>query len=67
MAHRLVILICMITVNLLSQFVRCLLKEPSYIISGCGIVFDSDADSEVEETAVKFNPMMKALGVDDYE
>lgn len=28
---------------------------------------DSDADSEVEETAVKFNPMMKALGVEEYE
>jgi len=37
------------------------------LFAGCGIVSDSDADSEVEETAVKFNPMMKALGVEEYE
>ncbi|MGW7904290.1 isochorismate synthase [Staphylococcus xylosus] len=37
------------------------------LYAGCGIVSDSDADSEVEETAVKFNPMMKALGVEEYE
>lgn len=42
-------------------------KNQATLYAGCGIVFDSDADSEVEETAVKFNPMMKALGVDDYE
>ncbi|WP_436855335.1 isochorismate synthase [Staphylococcus caeli] len=37
------------------------------LFAGCGIVNDSNADSEVEETAVKFNPMMKALGVEEYE
>lgn len=42
-------------------------KNQATLFAGCGIVSDSDADSEVEETAVKFSPMMKALGVEKYE
>ena len=42
-------------------------KNQATLFAGCGIVQNSDADSEVEETAVKFNPMMKALGVEKYE
>src|SRR5699024_10721772 len=34
-------------------------KNQATLFAGCGIVQNSDADSEVEETAVKFNPMMK--------
>lgn len=34
------------------------------LYAGCGIVNNSNPDSEVEETAIKFTPMMKALGVD---
>ncbi|MCU5746022.1 isochorismate synthase [Staphylococcus sp. SQ8-PEA] len=37
------------------------------LFAGCGIVCNSDPDAEVEETAVKFKPMMKALGVESYE
>lgn len=33
------------------------------LYSGCGVVKDSDADSEFEETDLKFKPMLKALGV----
>ena len=32
------------------------------IFAGCGIVADSDPDSEYEETAIKFKPMLTALG-----
>ncbi|PHK49818.1 isochorismate synthase [Staphylococcus edaphicus] len=42
-------------------------KNQATLFAGCGIVKNSNADSEVEETAVKFNPMMKALGVEEYE
>lgn len=42
-------------------------KNQATLFAGCGIVQNSDADSEVEETAIKFNPMMKALGVEKYE
>ena len=35
------------------------------LFAGCGIVKNSDPDSEVAETAVKFSPMMNALGVDN--
>ena len=37
------------------------------LFAGCGIVSDSVADSEVAETAVKFTPMMRALGVEDHD
>ncbi|WP_404803253.1 chorismate-binding protein [Mammaliicoccus sciuri] len=33
------------------------------LYSGCGIVKDSEAISEFEETDLKFKPMLKALGV----
>ncbi|WP_096152844.1 MULTISPECIES: isochorismate synthase [Bacillus] len=36
-------------------------KEAS-LFAGCGIVGDSDPDSEYEETKVKFKPMLSALG-----
>ncbi|WP_445612946.1 isochorismate synthase [Geobacillus sp. YF-1] len=35
------------------------------LFAGCGIVADSDPDSEYEETAVKMRPMRSALGVMD--
>lgn len=42
-----------------------LIKEQcATLYAGCGIVNNSNPDSEVEETAIKFTPMMKALGVD---
>ena len=37
------------------------------LFAGCGIVKNSDPDSEVAETAVKFSPMVNALGVDNYD
>ena len=36
-------------------------KEAS-IFAGCGIVADSDVESEYKETAIKFKPMLSALG-----
>ncbi|EHJ08462.1 isochorismate synthase [Staphylococcus simiae] len=39
-------------------------QNQATLFAGCGIVKDSNADSEVEETNLKFSPMMKALGVD---
>ncbi|MFD2446531.1 isochorismate synthase MenF [Bacillus sp. CGMCC 1.16607] len=36
-------------------------KEAS-LFAGCGIVEDSNADSEYEETNIKFRPMLNALG-----
>lgn len=42
-------------------------KNRTTLFAGCGIVSDSDADSEVNETAMKFIPMMRALGVDNYD
>lgn len=38
-------------------------QKQTTLFAGCGIVKQSDPDSEVEETAVKFAPMMNALGV----
>lgn len=32
------------------------------LFAGCGIMGDSNADSEYEETAIKFRPMLSALG-----
>jgi len=32
------------------------------LFAGCGIISDSDADSEYNETKVKFKPMLSALG-----
>jgi menaquinone-specific isochorismate synthase len=36
-------------------------KEAS-LFAGCGVVEDSDAESEYRETAIKFRPMLSALG-----
>ena len=41
--------------------------DQATLFAGCGIVKNSDPDSEVAETAVKFSPMMNALGVDNYD
>ena len=40
-------------------------QNQTTLFAGCGIVKDSDPESEVAETAVKFSPMMNALGVVD--
>ena len=40
-------------------------EQQATLYAGCGIVKNSDPDSEVAETAVKFSPMMNALGVDN--
>lgn len=40
-------------------------QNQTTLFAGCGIVKDSDPESEVVETAVKFSPMMNALGVVD--
>jgi menaquinone-specific isochorismate synthase len=39
-------------------------KEVS-LFAGCGIVKDSDPVSEYEETQLKFQPMLSALGVNE--
>ncbi len=39
-------------------------KAQATLFAGCGIVKDSDPDSELAETNLKFTPMMNALGVD---
>ncbi len=36
-------------------------KEAS-LFAGCGIVADSDSESEYLETSLKFTPMLRALG-----
>ena len=40
-------------------------EQQATLYAGCGIVKNSNPDSEVAETAVKFSPMMNALGVDN--
>ena len=40
-------------------------QNQTTLFAGCGIVKDSDPDSELAETGVKFSPMMNALGVVD--
>jgi len=37
-------------------------KNEASLFAGCGIVQDSDADSEYVETKIKFRPMLSALG-----
>ncbi|MEG0471563.1 MAG: isochorismate synthase [Solibacillus sp.] len=39
-----------------------LVKDKAYLYAGGGIVADSDAASEYDETLVKFRPMLRALG-----
>ena len=38
-----------------------------YLYAGCGIVADSNAESEYIETSIKFRPMLRALGGNIYE
>ena len=39
-----------------------LTKQTGYLYAGCGIVADSVAESERQETAIKFQPMLRAIG-----
>jgi menaquinone-specific isochorismate synthase len=32
------------------------------LFAGCGVVADSDSESEYLETSLKFKPMLRALG-----
>ncbi|MDG5473572.1 isochorismate synthase [Jeotgalibacillus sp. ET6] len=34
----------------------------AYLYAGCGVVKDSNAESEYEETLIKFRPMLRAVG-----
>jgi len=36
--------------------------EKAYLYAGCGIVADSEPESEFKETQMKFRPMLRALG-----
>ncbi|MGX6443131.1 isochorismate synthase [Neobacillus sp. K501] len=36
--------------------------EEASLFAGCGVVADSDAESEYQETSLKFRPMLRALG-----
>ncbi len=36
--------------------------KESYLYAGCGIVADSDPETEFKETQMKFRPMLRALG-----
>lgn len=36
--------------------------EEVSLFAGCGVVADSDAESEYQETSLKFTPMLRALG-----
>jgi menaquinone-specific isochorismate synthase len=46
--------------------IRCALvgQDEALVYTGAGIVADSDAHSEYEETALKQVPMLRALGVE---
>jgi len=37
-------------------------QKEAVLFAGCGIVADSTPESEYEETRIKFNPMLSALG-----
>ncbi|MBM7704809.1 isochorismate synthase [Metabacillus iocasae] len=41
-------------------------EQEATLFAGCGIVADSDPESEYEETKIKFNPMLSALGGVDH-
>ncbi|WP_110114228.1 isochorismate synthase [Bacillus sp. CGMCC 1.16541] len=41
-------------------------EKGATLFAGCGIVADSDPESEYEETKIKFNPMLSALGGTDH-
>lgn len=51
---------CEFIVAIRSMLVK---QNQATLFAGCGIVKESNPDSEVAETAVKFLPMMNALGV----
>jgi menaquinone-specific isochorismate synthase len=36
--------------------------DKAYLYAGCGIVADSEPESEFKETQMKFRPMLRALG-----
>lgn len=36
--------------------------EKAYLYAGCGVVKDSDAESEYQETLIKLRPMVRAVG-----
>ncbi|MBM7649730.1 menaquinone-specific isochorismate synthase [Bacillus ectoiniformans] len=37
-------------------------KKQAFLYAGCGVVEDSDAESEFTETRIKFRPMLRAIG-----
>lgn len=37
-------------------------KQQAFLYAGCGIVADSEPESELAETHIKFRPMLRALG-----
>ena len=50
-------------VTLLFRFVQGLIQgNEASIFAGCGVVQDSIAELEFEETNIKFKPMLSALG-----
>ncbi|WP_232066057.1 isochorismate synthase [Bacillus sp. KH172YL63] len=42
-------------------------NDKAYLYAGCGIVADSQPESEFKETQMKFRPMLRALGGNVYE
>ncbi|MCA1066492.1 isochorismate synthase [Rossellomorea sp. AcN35-11] len=42
-------------------------RKKAYIYAGCGIVADSQPESEFKETQMKFRPMLRALGGNVHE
>ena len=42
-------------------------RHQALLFAGAGIVQESNAAEEVAETALKFKPMMEALGVTEYD
>ncbi|WP_166805834.1 isochorismate synthase MenF [Jeotgalibacillus sp. R-1-5s-1] len=39
-----------------------LIQDYAYLYAGCGVVKDSEAESEYQETLIKFRPMLRAVG-----
>ena len=42
-------------------------RDKAYLYAGCGIVADSEPESELKETQMKFRPMLRALGGTDHD
>ncbi|MFI8686124.1 isochorismate synthase MenF [Rossellomorea sp. NPDC077527] len=42
-------------------------RDKAYLYAGCGIVADSEPESEFKETQMKFRPMLRALGGTDHD